>query len=62
MRFGIGFIIGPALGGLVATFGHRAPFVAAAALAGAQTTDQNAFKVPLVERTLASVLAEGAAA
>ena len=31
--FGIGFIIGPALGGLVATFGHRAPFVAAAALA-----------------------------
>ena len=36
--------------------------IAAAALAGAQTTDQNAFKVPLVERTLASVLAEGAAA
>ncbi len=31
--FGIGFIIGPALGGVVATFGHRAPFVAAAALA-----------------------------
>jgi xanthine dehydrogenase YagS FAD-binding subunit len=27
-------------------------------LAGARTTDQNAFKVPLVERSLASVLAE----
>ncbi|PCG14200.1 MULTISPECIES: FAD binding domain-containing protein [Sphingomonas] len=36
--------------------------IAAAALAGAQTTDQNGFKIPLVERTLASVLAEGAAA
>ena len=31
--FGIGFIIGPALGGLIAGFGPRAPFVAAAALA-----------------------------
>jgi xanthine dehydrogenase YagS FAD-binding subunit len=36
--------------------------IAAAALAGAQTTEQNGFKIPLVERTLASVLAEGAAA
>jgi xanthine dehydrogenase YagS FAD-binding subunit len=27
-------------------------------LAGARTTDQNAFKVSLAERTLASVLAE----
>jgi xanthine dehydrogenase YagS FAD-binding subunit len=32
--------------------------VAAALLAGARTTDDNAFKLPLVERTLASVLAE----
>lgn len=32
--FGIGFIVGPALGGLLATFGPRAPFIAAAALAG----------------------------
>ncbi|MCX7515158.1 MFS transporter [Frateuria hangzhouensis] len=31
--FGVGFIIGPALGGLVASFGTRAPFVVAAALA-----------------------------
>jgi DHA1 family tetracycline resistance protein-like MFS transporter len=31
--FGIGFILGPALGGLVASFGPRAPFIAAAALA-----------------------------
>lgn len=31
--FGIGFIIGPALGGVVASLGPRAPFVAAAALA-----------------------------
>jgi xanthine dehydrogenase YagS FAD-binding subunit len=36
--------------------------IAAAALANAQTTEQNGFKIPLVERTLASVLAEGAAA
>ncbi|HAV37397.1 MAG TPA: molybdopterin dehydrogenase, partial [Massilia sp.] len=28
-------------------------------LAGAKPTSQNAFKVPLVERTLAAVLAEG---
>jgi xanthine dehydrogenase YagS FAD-binding subunit len=27
-------------------------------LAGARTTNDNAFKVPLVQRTLASVLAE----
>lgn len=31
--FGIGFILGPALGGLLSSFGPRAPFVAAAALA-----------------------------
>jgi len=31
--FGIGFIIGPAIGGLLADFGPRAPFMAAAALA-----------------------------
>ena len=31
--FGIGFIIGPAIGGLLAGFGPRAPFIAAAALA-----------------------------
>ena len=32
--------------------------IAAGLLAGAKTTEDNAFKVPLVERTLASVLAE----
>lgn len=32
--FGIGFIIGPALGGMVAGFGTRAPFLIAAVLAG----------------------------
>ena len=31
--FGIGFVIGPAIGGLLADFGPRAPFVAAALLA-----------------------------
>jgi len=31
--FGIGFIIGPAIGGLLADFGPRAPFVVAAVLA-----------------------------
>jgi DHA1 family tetracycline resistance protein-like MFS transporter len=31
--FGVGFIIGPAIGGLLAQFGHRAPFIAAAVLA-----------------------------
>ena len=30
--FGIGFIVGPAIGGLVAGFGPRAPFIAAAIL------------------------------
>jgi xanthine dehydrogenase YagS FAD-binding subunit len=35
--------------------------VAAALLAGAKTTHDNAFKVPLVERTLASVLSEARA-
>lgn len=33
MAFGLGFIIGPALGGLVAGFGLRAPFFVAAGLA-----------------------------
>lgn len=33
--FGIGFVLGPALGGMLAEFGTRAPFFAAAALAGA---------------------------
>ncbi|MDE0880937.1 MAG: FAD binding domain-containing protein, partial [Sphingomonas bacterium] len=32
--------------------------IAGAVLAGAKTTPQNAFKVPLVERTLGAVLAE----
>ncbi|HEX8302244.1 TCR/Tet family MFS transporter [Sphingomonas sp.] len=32
--FGIGFILGPAMGGLLAGFGTRAPFIAAAVLAG----------------------------
>src|ERR1044072_1188172 len=31
--FGVGFVIGPALGGLVSTFGTRAPFIVAGALA-----------------------------
>jgi len=33
--FGIGFVFGPAIGGLLAEFGTRAPFYAAAGLAGA---------------------------
>jgi DHA1 family tetracycline resistance protein-like MFS transporter len=33
--FGLGFILGPAIGGLMAGLGTRAPFIAAAALAGA---------------------------
>jgi len=32
--FGFGFILGPAIGGLMAGFGTRAPFIVAAALAG----------------------------
>jgi DHA1 family tetracycline resistance protein-like MFS transporter len=36
--FGLGFIIGPALGGLVASFGPRAPFWCAAGLAAANAT------------------------
>jgi DHA1 family tetracycline resistance protein-like MFS transporter len=32
--FGVGFIIGPAIGGLVSDLGVRAPFIVAAALAG----------------------------
>lgn len=35
---GLGFILGPALGGLLASFGTRAPFWAAAAMAGANFT------------------------
>ena len=33
--FGVGFVLGPAIGGVLAGFGTRAPFYAAAALAGA---------------------------
>ncbi len=33
--FGVGFVLGPAIGGLLAEFGTRAPFVAAACVAGA---------------------------
>jgi DHA1 family tetracycline resistance protein-like MFS transporter len=33
MAFGVGFILGPALGGVVAQFGDRVPFMVAAALA-----------------------------
>lgn len=36
--FGIGFIVGPALGGLLGSFGPRAPFFAAAAFALANVT------------------------
>ena len=32
--FGVGFVIGPALGGIVSDLGPRAPFIVAAALAG----------------------------
>jgi DHA1 family tetracycline resistance protein-like MFS transporter len=32
--FGVGFVLGPVLGGVLAEFGTRAPFVAAAVLAG----------------------------
>ena len=32
--FGVGFVLGPALGGLLAEFGTRAPFVAASVVAG----------------------------
>lgn len=41
--FGIGFIIGPALGGLVAGFGPRAPFWLAAALAAANAVTMALF-------------------
>jgi len=36
--FGVGFILGPLIGGLLSTFGSRAPFVAAAILAAANFT------------------------
>jgi MFS transporter, DHA1 family, tetracycline resistance protein len=32
--FGVGFVLGPAIGGLLGEYGDRAPFIAAAALAG----------------------------
>ncbi|NRB00151.1 MAG: TCR/Tet family MFS transporter [Rhodobacteraceae bacterium] len=35
--FGIGFVLGPLIGGLLAEFGTRAPFYAAAVIAGANT-------------------------
>jgi len=35
--FGGGFILGPAIGGLISTFGVRAPFIAAASLAALNT-------------------------
>src|ERR1700756_2621403 len=35
--FGVGFIVGPAIGGLLGSFGARAPFFAAAAIALANT-------------------------
>ncbi len=41
--FGIGFMIGPALGGLVAGFGPRAPFLLAAVLAFANAAAMIAF-------------------
>ncbi|MFC5462239.1 FAD binding domain-containing protein [Massilia niabensis] len=41
-----------------AAMGRGAQGFAAALLAGARTTEDNAFKVPLVERTIASILAD----
>lgn len=43
--FGTGFIVGPAIGGLLGSFGPRAPFFAAAALALANTL-YGAFALP----------------
>ncbi len=47
--FGAGFILGPAIGGLLAEFGTRAPFYAAAALAAANTV----FGLIVMRETLA---------
>jgi len=44
-----------------ATIGQGARATAAAVLAGARTTPQNAFKLPLVERTLGAIFAEARA-
>jgi xanthine dehydrogenase YagS FAD-binding subunit len=44
-----------------ATIGQGARATAAAVLAGARTTPQNAFKLPLVERTLGALFAEARA-
>ena len=50
-------MLDPALPSIrLATCGAKA--VTARLLAGARTTHDNAFKVPLVERTLAAVLSE----
>ena len=43
--FGLGFILGPAIGGLLSDFGPRTPFVVAAALAGANAI-WIAFRLP----------------
>ena len=44
-----------------AAFPRGAQAVAGAVLAGARTTEDNAFKVPLVERTLAAAIADAKA-
>ena len=43
--FGLGFILGPAIGGLLSSFGTRTPFIVAAALAGANAL-WIAFRLP----------------
>ena len=47
--YGIGFVLGPALGGMLAQYGIRAPFVAAAVIAGANLL----FGLLVVRETLA---------